>query len=414
MSFLDSVKTKFSNLKPDARRKVVFAIIILSGLTVAYGGHLLSSDKKVVVKTKETGAQPLSVNNKLLESSMTSQAAEQKLKIEELEKQMKAMADGKTVVADATGGKSPLGTPAIPPKPVNTKSMAPPPAFNMPPANVLPPPVPLGSANTKMGPHGARAAGGRGEDADGITEMGGDIEIVSAERASAKDGGADKDKKKVEDQLYLPSGSFTEATLLHGLYAPTTSAAKGEPMPVLIRIKTLSQLPNRVKSNLKGCFVIASAVGKLSDQRAHLRLTNISCITKGGEAVIDQKIQGYVADADGFIGLKGRVVSKMGDAIARGFLAGFFGGIGSGLSASSQNTSYGPLGATSMPVVDPVKIGLAGMGQGLSDATKQIQKFYMELAKETLPVVEILPQKKITMILTKGVKLDVKPLKKAE
>lgn len=54
-----------------------------------------------------------------------------------------------------------------------------------------------------------------------------------------------------------------EATLLSGVAAPTTSAAKGNPLPVLLRIKDLAVLPNKVKANLKGCFAIAEATGNL-------------------------------------------------------------------------------------------------------------------------------------------------------
>jgi len=408
MSIIDEVKKKFDSLKPEAKKRVVYALIILGGITVATGGHFLSGDKKVVVKTKEIGAQPLASNTKILENSVTAQQAQLKARIEELEKRENA---AKALTAEQQQAKTaqPAKASPAPAKPMNTKSTPPPALPPLPPASALPPP-PMSNPNIRSGINHKNNERGKSEV---IMEMGGDIEYIASEKSSSKEGGTGGNaKKKVEEVLHMPSGTFSEATLLHGLYAPTTSAAKGEPTPVLIRIKTLSQLPNKVKSDLKGCFVIASAVGKLSDRRAHLRLTNISCITKGGEAIIDQKIKGYVVDADGFIGLKGRIVSKMGDAIVRSFFAGLLGGIGTGLKSSAQNTSYSALGVTSMPIVDPGKIAISGAGQGLADATRQIQRFYLDLARETVPVVEVKPQKKITMILTEGVKLNVKPIKK--
>ena len=108
--------------------------------------------------------------------------------------------------------------------------------------------------------------------------------------------------------------------MLSGMYAPTAETGKTSPMPALIRIKDLAILPNHVKGDLKGCFVMVEAHGSLADERAHVRLTTLSCLTRGGQSVIDQKIKGYVVDEDGFVGLRGKVVSKMGSAIARSLL----------------------------------------------------------------------------------------------
>ena len=122
-------------------------------------------------------------------------------------------------------------------------------------------------------------------------------------------------------KIYLPP-SFMEGTLLSGMYAPANSGGKGEPLPGLIRIKNLAILPNSVKADLKGCFVIVEAQGSLFDERAHVRLDTLSCLAKNGESVIDQRVKGYVVDEDGFVGLRGTVVSKMGAAVAQEPLRG--------------------------------------------------------------------------------------------
>ncbi len=420
MSAFDNVKKKFSSLKPTTQRNLIFALIGVVGVGLASGGHMLSGgDKKHIPKAKELGAQPISNNSKILEATVTSQVNDQKKEMEELRKQMKLLQDGKGAPADGSVALDKDGKPILPgaaanaagqPKgstKINTKAMGsntsvPPPA--LPPAKNLPAPPPVSAGANR----GAAPAGQQRQQQAEVMETAGDIEIISAEKSTKS---AAADKKKAENQLYMPSGSFMEATLLNGLYAPTSTGAKGDPTPVLIRIKTLSQLPNRVKSDLKGCFVIASAVGNLSDERAHLRLTNLSCITKNGEAVIDQDIKGFVTDSDGFLGLRGRVVAKLGSTIARSLIAGFFGGVGEGLKSSTQSNTLTALGSVSSPVTDPGKLAMSGAGQGLSDATKQIQKFYLDLAKQSIPVVEILPRKKVTMVLSKGVKLNVKPLR---
>ncbi|MDO9528126.1 MAG: TraB/VirB10 family protein, partial [Syntrophales bacterium] len=195
-----------------------------------------------------------------------------------------------------------------------------------------------------------------------------------------------KEKKTLEDQIYLPP-SFMEATLLSGLDAPTVENAKGNPVPVLLRIKDLAFLPNSVRANLKGCFVIAEGHGSLADERAHLRLVTLSCLSKKGRAVIDDKIKGFVVDTDGKIGLRGRVVSKMGATIARSVLAGFFGGLGSAIKSSTQNVAVSPLGE--LQTYDSNKILEAGVGEGIASGAEELQKFYMELARQTMPVIEV-------------------------
>lgn len=200
-----------------------------------------------------------------------------------------------------------------------------------------------------------------------------------------------------------------QATLLSGLDAPTAGAAKGNPLPALIRIKTPAVLPNEVKAELTGCFVIADGVGNLSTERAELSLVNISCLDRGGKAVIDQKIKGFVVDEDGKIGLRGRVVAKFGSLVARSMLAGFLTGAGDALKASTTTNSVSALGMTQ--TINPSEIGKAAVGQGLSEGFKKINEFYMELAKSSLPIIEVGATKRITLVVSEGVNLQVRKLK---
>jgi len=214
------------------------------------------------------------------------------------------------------------------------------------------------------------------------------------------------DKKKADGQsIYLPP-SFMAATLLSGLDAPTAESAKGSPVPALLRIKNLAVLPNSVKADLKGCFVIAEGLGNLADERAHMRLVSLSCLTRQGEAVIDQKVKGFLVDQDGKIGLKGTVVSRMGSAIARSMIAGFFGGMGEYIASRNTITSTSALGTTQ--TIDPGNALQYGAGQGLSEAFKDTQKFYLDLAKQALPVIEVGATKEVTLVIEEGTLLHLR------
>lgn len=241
------------------------------------------------------------------------------------------------------------------------------------------------------------------------TEIG-DIAVVSSPGAGKQAKTDPEDKKKdAAGSVYLPP-SFMEATLLSGLDAPTTSEAKGNPVPVLLRVKTPAVLPNSVKANLKGCFVIADGKGNLATERAELLLVSLSCLDRKGQAVVDQKVKGFVVDEDGKIGLRGRVVAKMGSMIARSMLAGFFGGAGDAIKASASTLSVSPLGTTQ--TVDPKDIAMAGAGSGLSSGFKEIQKFYMELARQTMPVIEVGATKPVTLVISEGINLEIKKIAK--
>ncbi|MGK7346035.1 MAG: TraB/VirB10 family protein [Candidatus Nitrospinota bacterium M3_3B_026] len=285
------------------------------------------------------------------------------------------------------------------------------------PANITPQPLPKPPGATAVG-RGERM-GGRPlgpsrplpppppprlkKDQEGPEYVGG-IEFVSAPAAKEKPGEKTADKKK-EETIYLPP-SFMEASLISGLDAPTVENAKGNPMPALLRVKAPAVLPNRVKANLKGCFVIASGYGDLAAERAYLRLDTLSCISKNGGSVIDQQVKGFVVDVDGKIGLRGRVVSKMGSTIARSMVAGFFGGVGDVLRLSGTTTSTSALGTTQM--YDTEKLAEIGIGSGLGQAAKEIQKFYLELARQTMPVIEVGATKQVTLVIQEGADLKIR------
>ena len=236
------------------------------------------------------------------------------------------------------------------------------------------------------------------------SEIGGISQVVNTVKSEGKD-----DAKKAEARsVYLPV-SYMEATLLSGLDAPTSSEGKGNPVPVLIRVKLPAVLPNDVKANLRGCFVVADGKGNLGTERAELVLANLSCIDRKGQAVIDQPIIGYVVDADGKAGLRGRVVTKMGAIIVRSMIAGMFGGFGEALSSTGQTQSLNALGATT--TVDPQSVAIVGLGKGISGAFKEIEKFYMSLAAQTLPVIEIGAARPITLVITKGATLNIIKIK---
>lgn len=389
----EKIRAFWSGLTPQGKKKVILAIIaVIVGITGVLGYY---STRGKSTKPQQTVSEKkeLKFDSSVMEKSLYSESKKEmdqirqqlealKKEREEREKQESALKSAPLPPSVPGADRQPSGAQqAIPPVPP-----PPPPAMH-----AAEPPKPVVSV-----------------------EKVGDISVFTAKietkNMSAVAADSQDDKKKEEGRIYLPP-SFMEATLLSGLYAPTAEGGKGSPVPVLLRIKDLAILPNKVKANLKGCFVIAEGYGDLATERANLRLVTLSCVSKKGQAIIDQGIKGFVVDSDGKIGLKGNVVSKMGSAIARSALAGFLGGLGQAIQTAYTTTSVSLAGTTS--TVAPADITKVAAGQGLSQATQDLKKFYLDLARQAMPVIEVGATKVVTLVISEGTEINIKDMSTA-
>lgn len=215
--------------------------------------------------------------------------------------------------------------------------------------------------------------------------------------------------KKDDDApgFYIPSGAFFEVQLLTGLDAPTGAKAKSSPSPILFRIQNLAWLPNEVRQNVLGCFLLSEGIGELSTERVNARGLSLSCVDNDGKTAIDQKILGFVADSDGKAGLRGNVASKAGALLAQTMKAGFVQGLAEFFSFSARSVSITDSGGViSVPDTEEYGKNLAGGAfSGMSKALEKVSDYYMDLADEVFPVIQIGAARTATFILTQGVEL---------
>lgn len=230
-----------------------------------------------------------------------------------------------------------------------------------------------------------------------------DVSPTTTKPAGANDKGAQLPERHTL-RRFIPAGSFATATLLSGIDAPTGGASKTNPQPVLLRLTDHGTLPNRFRSRVRACFVTAAGYGDLSAERAYLRLEKLSCVMRD-ETVLEIPVKGYVTGEDGKAGMRGRVVSKQGQMIARALLAGVAGGIGEGISQSYTSLSTNPLGAVS--TVDPAKIAEYGIAQGFGDTLDKIAEWYLDRANETYPIVEVDAGRTVEVVLSEGLELGL-------
>lgn len=204
-------------------------------------------------------------------------------------------------------------------------------------------------------------------------------------------------KEKKADELLI-TGSFARARLLNGVEAPTGGQANGNPVPMLLEIKDPAFLPNRYRSDIKRCMVTANATGDLSSERVLVRLDRMSCITNTRGA-IDVRVTGYVTGEDGKTGLKARVVTRSGQAIANALLVGTLSGLGEAVSLAAQDSTTNFAGTVSNSVNNPWK---AGLGDGMKDAMDRVTDYYLRLADKIFPVLEVDAGRDVDIVITQS------------
>lgn len=225
-----------------------------------------------------------------------------------------------------------------------------------------------------------------------------DITTEEKPGASKKDDIAkNRTKEKKADELLI-TGSFARARLLNGVEAPTGGQANGNPVPMLLEIKDPAFLPNRFRSDIKRCMVTANATGDLSSERVLVRLDRMSCITNTRGA-IDVRVTGYVTGEDGKTGLKARVVTRSGQAIANALLVGTLSGLGEAVSLAAQDSTTNFAGTVSNSVNNPWK---AGLGDGMKDAMDRVADYYLRLADKIFPVLEVDAGRDVDIVITQS------------
>lgn len=232
---------------------------------------------------------------------------------------------------------------------------------------------------------------------------------IEEQKVKAEKIRKEREPKTKDIEFYMPTGSILSAMLLNGIDASTSTGAKQEPMPALLRIDKDAILPNRYSSDIKDCFVLVSGHGDLSSERAYLRGEYLSCVRNDG-GILETKFPSYVVGEDGKAGMKGRLVSKQGQLIARTLVAGF----ASGVSKAFDVTPVSVLDTTSIggsvQYQNNFNSGLVrgAAAQGASQALEKVADFYLKMAEQIFPVVEITAGRQVNIIVTNGTTLKLK------
>ncbi|PEH40432.1 conjugal transfer protein TraB [Burkholderia gladioli] len=248
--------------------------------------------------------------------------------------------------------------------------------------------------------------------ASGASDASGSGAIGSATPVHLSPNASDADRATAavsghKQETWLPAGALFSGVLINGLDAPTSQASQRQPTPVLIRVKKDAILPNYYSADIKECFVLASGYGSMSSERAYMRTERLSCIRNDG-GVIETALDGYITGEDGKVGMRGKLVSKEGAVIARTLAAGFIGAFGQGLSTGLSGASqYGGLSLTTGQTMPMSTVIRDAAGAGIGNAFDRVAEFYLDIAKEMVPVVEVDAGREADIILVHGVSLKL-------
>ena len=216
-------------------------------------------------------------------------------------------------------------------------------------------------------------------------------------------------KAASKDAVYIPAGAILRGVFLNGLDMPTGQQARSQPTPALIRVKDLAILPNRVRADVRECFVIVGGFGDLASERAYLRGETLTCVRADG-GVIEVPVEAYAVGEDGKVGLRGRVVSKQGAMLAKALQAGF-------LQSFAQMFNQVPAipvanvpngGGNNQLPYQSMFSGQAAAGaaaRGVGGAMDRLANYYMDMAEQTFPVLEVDAGRGVELILNAGVSL---------
>lgn len=243
-------------------------------------------------------------------------------------------------------------------------------------------------------------------DADGNpTSQDSSIKVIGGDDSAAQQLLEQMAAAQQKPSVYLPVGTMVKGVLLSGLYAPTGVNARKDPFPVILRIQDEAIMPNLKKADLKECFLTLSGYGDLSSERALMRGETLSCIANDN-SVIETKFPSYAVGEDGKAGIGGRLITRNGKALRNAMLSGFFSGMSDAfettkvqkldISGSSSDTYENAMSSENLN---------NGLFNGASDALGKLADYYMSMAEQTFPVIEIDAGREITVTLTQGTDL---------
>lgn len=207
--------------------------------------------------------------------------------------------------------------------------------------------------------------------------------------------------KKRTPENYVPAGTFVTAVVTGGADANAGVNGQGDTVPMVFQTTNQGVLPNGKPSKLNNCTVLGAAYGEISSSRGIVRTTRLSCIFE--DEIIDIPVEATVFNY-GRNGIRGTAIMKNGKIVQMAGISGILTGIGETGKALSQTTSNSALGSTSSVNGADALLNLAGSAS--SSVGSKLADYYIKLAEQYHPIIELNPGNTVNIVFLKGFPLD--------
>ncbi len=206
-------------------------------------------------------------------------------------------------------------------------------------------------------------------------------------------------EKRRGRSLHVPAGSFGEATLLTGVFAPIS----GEAMPVLLRLDAALVGPQKSRVPVRGAFLVGKAQGDANSRRAVVQIETLSAVRPDGGPV-ETKVNGWVVDEDGIQGLRGTYVWRADEILALASVTGALTGGAEAMAQKETTSQVTPLGGLQGAVTgDPLKF--AGY-RSLSTAFGRLSETVTQRLNEIAPAIHVANDRRVTVAFIGGATLE--------
>ena len=209
-------------------------------------------------------------------------------------------------------------------------------------------------------------------------------------------------KKPHTPENYVPAGAFVTAVMTGGADANAGVNGTADTAPVTFRAINNGFLPNGKKSHLKDCFFTASAYGEISSSRGIIRTDHMSCTLPNNE-ILDVPVQATAFNF-GKNGVRGTPVMRNGKIVEMAGVSGLFTGLGDTAKNLSTTQSVSPLGTTT--TINPSDALANLTGSSLEAVGSKLSDYYIKLAEQYHPVIELNAGAVVNIVFLQGFSLD--------
>lgn len=210
-----------------------------------------------------------------------------------------------------------------------------------------------------------------------------------------------------DSENYLPPNSIASAKVVVGVDATTNTRSQTDPLPVVLRImgpaRSVYAQGKLLKTDIVGCMVNGAAMGDLSSEKVYVKLQRMTCPQPGGRVAVSE-VKGFIAFG-GKTGVRGRVVSRVGNLVGKAAIAGILGGFGRGFSANSTSFLTSPTVSVNgqRSTLSPTDIIQGGLGQGVASTGEMVSHYLIERAEQYQSVIEMPTGLDVEVVFLDGV-----------